>query len=106
MTFVDYEKLTPAQRVEVEHLPWLDVSAERRRFAFWIKPDGHVSRRSGHKQLTAAAGAEIDAMLRGKDVRSRTATEGFTTAPSIGWGRGMFIAGAAAGVTPNRKIKR
>lgn len=24
-------------------------------------------------------------------------------AKSIGWGRGMFIAGAAAGVTPDRK---
>ena len=75
MPYVDYEKLTIAQRVEVEHLPWLDVSHARRRFAFWIKPDGHVSRRSGHKQLTAAEGAKIDAMLRDKAPVSRTATE-------------------------------
>ena len=114
MPYGDYEKLTIAQRVEVEHLPWLNVSHERRRFAFWIKPDGHVSRRSGHKQLTAAEGAKIDAMLKGEEVKSRTATENwkpgttFHQAPegkSIGWGRGMFIAGAAAGVTPNRKSK-
>jgi len=121
MPYVDYEDLTIAQKVEVEHLPWLDVSHERRRFAFWVKSDGHISRRSGHKQLTAAEGAKIDAMLKGEDVKSRTATENwkpgttFHNAPEpklttklngpIGWGRGMFIAGAAAGVTPNRKIK-
>jgi len=28
------------------------------------------------------------------------------TGRPLGWGRGMFIAGAASGVTPNRKIKR
>ena len=115
MVYVDFDKLTIAQKAEVERLPWLDVSTERRRFAFWVKPDGHVSRRSGHKTLTAAEGAKLDAALKGNGVKSRTATEDwkpgttFHNAPegkSIGWGHGMFIAGAAAGVTPTRKSKR
>jgi hypothetical protein len=112
MPYVDYDNLTITQKCEVEHLPWLHVSAERHRFAFWIKPDGHVSRRSGHKTITAAEGAKIDAMLNGEEIKSRTATENwkpgttFHAAPeggAIGWGRGMFIAGAAAGVTRYKK---
>ncbi len=115
MPYVDYDNLTMAQRAEVNLLPWLNASHERHRFAFWIKPDGHVSQRSGHKRLTDAEGVKIDAMLKGEEVRSRTATEDWKpgttfhnaieTGP-IGWGRGMFIAGAAAGVTPNRKSGR
>jgi hypothetical protein len=68
MPYVDYEDLTITQKVEVEHLPWLDVSHERRRFAFWVKPEGHISRRSGHKRLTAAEVAKNRGHAQGEDV--------------------------------------
>jgi len=32
-----------------------------------------------------------------------SSTESVVPPKSVGWGRGMFIAGAAAGVTPSRK---
>ena len=75
MSFIDFDKLTVAQQIEARamRLKW-PFPEEFLRFSFWIKPDGHLSRRAGHHQLTAAAGAEIDAELRrcGAAARSKT----------------------------------
>lgn len=60
MAYVKWKDMTPAQRVEATKLrPHLHMS-DFPRFAYWIKPDGHVSRRGGHHELTEEAyNAEI-----------------------------------------------
>ena len=76
MAFVPFRLLTFEQANEVIAL-WPNWNPfELRRFKFWVKPDGHISRKKGHHTLTDEEGAKIDAMLRGQmSVRSRTATE-------------------------------
>ncbi len=53
--YVDYEDLTASQKAEADFLPWNDGWAARRWFMFWVKPDGHVSRRNGHYTLNERA---------------------------------------------------
>lgn len=80
MSYVDFGDLTPAQRAEALVMRPKWEREEFQRFAFWLKPDGHLSRRFGHHRLTNAAGAEIDAMLRGKPVRSKGDMASYVTA--------------------------
>jgi hypothetical protein len=72
--------MSEVQKAEAHGLRQKWDSKEFHRFRFWIKDDGHVSRRMGHHRLTQAAGAEIDAMLRGEPVRSKGDLAGYTTA--------------------------
>ena len=65
--FVDFDKLTPEQRGEVAAVYGDWPPAQRRRFRFWVKPDGHVSRRRGHHEMTAAAAKAIENELRFDD---------------------------------------
>jgi hypothetical protein len=76
----DFELLTTAQQAEAISLRPKWSAEEFIRFKFWVKADGHVSRRAGHHQLTRTAGAAIDAMLSGKSVRSKGDLAGFKSA--------------------------
>jgi len=88
MSFVPFRLLTFEQANEAIALRPKWNPLELRRFKFWVKPNGHISRKKGHHTLTEEEGAKIDAMLRGEEVRSRTATEG--------WKPGTTFSNAAA----------
>lgn len=64
MTYVPFNDLPLALKAEVAALRPKLKPDELPRFEFWIKPDGHVSRRGGHHQLTKEAGEEIDRFLK------------------------------------------
>lgn len=76
--FVDFVRLTTSQQSQARRLRPKWASDAFPRFAFWIRPNGMVSRRFGHHQLTKAEGEKLDAMLR-DDWRppSKMATEGW-----------------------------
>jgi hypothetical protein len=86
MAYVAFFRLTKPQRVQAIELRRGWRPSEFARTAFWVCADGHVSRRNGHHQLTDEAGAAVDLMLRGDDVRTRGdlrdyRTAAFTMAP-------------------------
>jgi hypothetical protein len=70
MGWVDWSKLTSKQKVEAAKARPAWHLSDFRKFAFWVYPDGHVSRRRGSHQLGLIGCAEFVAILRG-DVRSR-----------------------------------
>ena len=55
MAYVEFKKLTPAQRVEAVKLRPRWHMADFKNFAFWVKADGHLSRRGGHHELLEGA---------------------------------------------------
>jgi hypothetical protein len=71
MSFVDFRELSPPLQAEAYLMRPKWPLDELERFAFWVKPDGHLSRRAGHHQLAKAEGKKIDAMLRAEPVRSK-----------------------------------
>jgi len=79
MSFVDYLDLAPALQAEAHLLRPKWPLAELERFAFWLKPNGHLSRRAGHHRLTKVEGDKIDAMLR-ETSREKGDLGGFVTA--------------------------
>jgi len=70
MSLVLWKHLTPAQRLEAIALRPKWHLSDFSNFAFWIRPDGHVSRRGGHHALTEEAyqraKANLDAPVRSK----------------------------------------
>lgn len=76
----DFEKMTDAQKAEAIALRPKWSRNEFRRFNFWIKPDGHVSRRSGHHMLTREADDELTQLALGKSVRTKGDLSEFITA--------------------------
>jgi hypothetical protein len=55
MPLVEYSKLTDAQKAEVQTMyppPWSAGPYDW--YAFWIKPDGHLTRARGRHSLTEA----------------------------------------------------
>lgn len=55
MGLVLWKDMTPAQRVEAIKLRPKWHMSDFPNFEFWIKADGHVSRRGGHHRLTEEA---------------------------------------------------
>jgi hypothetical protein len=50
--FVEWKRLTAAQKLEVVRLRPRWHMSDFKDFVFWVKPDGHLSRRGGHQQMT------------------------------------------------------
>ena len=67
---VPYLKLTSAQRIEAVALRPKWHLRDFKNFAFWVKPDGHVSRRGGHHELLEGAYQSILARYA-KPVRTK-----------------------------------
>lgn len=67
--FIDWDNLTATQQKEV--LAVYTDHADMWRFAFWVKKDGHMSRKKGHHDMSKRGQAAIDAMLKGTSVRSK-----------------------------------
>lgn len=55
MAFVTWKAMSTAQRVEATRLRPNWRLDDFKDFAFWIKPDGHVSRRGGHHEMVEDA---------------------------------------------------
>jgi hypothetical protein len=55
MPLVIWKEMTDAQRLEAIALRPKWHTSDFPNFAFWIRPDGHVSKRGGHHQLTEEA---------------------------------------------------
>lgn len=77
--FVPFAQCTKAQRIEAIRLHPKWRPAEFNRMEFWIKPDGHVSRRAGHHTLTAAALEDVRGALH-PVARSKHDLQDFKTA--------------------------
>ena len=80
MPYVPFSQLTAKQKMPARRLrpKWQDHDFTR--MQFWVKPDGDLSRRTGHHTLTEEAGAEIDSMLVLTDVRSKGDLADYKTA--------------------------
>lgn len=68
--YVDFRDLTPKQRMEARALRPNWPISEFLRVSFWVKADGHLSRRTGHHQITDVEGKKIEALA--KDAWDRT----------------------------------
>ena len=55
MAYVEWKKLMVAQRLEATKLRPKWHLSDFKNFAFWVKPDGHLSRRGGHHEMTKGA---------------------------------------------------
>lgn len=70
MPHIEFAKLTDAQRAEAIALRPTWKPEEFPNFAFWVKPDGHLSRHKGGHILTEAAYqavlARVSAPVRSK----------------------------------------
>lgn len=64
MAFVPFDNLSTGQKSEViaVRLKW--PLADLSRCEFWIKPDGHMSRKLGHHRLTKEANKAIYAKFK------------------------------------------
>ncbi len=71
MPYVAYRDLTPAQRLAALRYNPRVHPEDAMRHQFWVRPDGGISRRPGHHELTAEAYAEEMRKLRGEPVRSK-----------------------------------
>ena len=63
MTYVNYADLTATQKREAILLRPKLAATDFPRFMFWVKPDGHISRKAGHHRLTEAEGRAIENFL-------------------------------------------
>jgi hypothetical protein len=73
--FVPFRLLSFAQAKEAIALRPKWNPLELRRFSFWVKADGHISKRNGHHTLTDEEAKKLDAMLRGDVERSKDWTQ-------------------------------
>lgn len=80
MTYVPFTKLTAAQAKQAIRLRPKWNADDFNRMEFWVRSNGHVSKRAGHHQLTKEARAEIDAMLTGSNVTTKGSLAGYKTA--------------------------
>lgn len=73
MAWVDWSKMTDKQRLEAIHMRPAWHLSDFRRFEFYVKKDGHVSRRrgGGSHQLSERGSKEILRGIAGEDVRSK-----------------------------------
>lgn len=55
MSFVEWKRLTAAQKIEATQLRPRWHLTDFKDFAFWVKADGHLSRRGGHHEMTEGA---------------------------------------------------
>lgn len=69
MPYVPFGDLTDTQKAQAIALRPKWAHAQFHRFQFWVCPDGALSRRSGHHNLTVEEGAKIDAMIQA-DIRN------------------------------------
>jgi hypothetical protein len=77
--WVEFENLTMAQQSEAMALRPKWPVEDFRRFEFWLKDDGHVSRRGGHHKMTRMAWAEECAKFT-EPVRSKNDLADYVTA--------------------------
>jgi hypothetical protein len=55
MTYVRFDRMDASQQAEARALRPRLPAAEFANFEFWVKADGHLSRRGGHHQITEEA---------------------------------------------------
>ncbi len=59
MAFVPYKYLSSAQKTQIQSLRPHLTEDQLVRFQYWVKPDGTISRKSGHHTLTKESQSEI-----------------------------------------------
>lgn len=70
MPYIAFNKLTTAQRLEAVKLRPKWHLTDFKNFAFWVRPNGHLSRRGGHHELLEGAYQSIMSRY-GKPARSK-----------------------------------
>jgi hypothetical protein len=62
--FRDFDLLTADQKAQIRAVYGDKDDLDLRRFAYWVKKDGTMSRKKGQHQMTKAEGEKLDAFLR------------------------------------------